>query len=186
MAQASGGAAFDQEALQLLGTAPRLDHLEGHLAVDQDVLGPEDVGLAGGIEAEPWLIALGFGIAMVVSLVAAALPLEEAVRTPPLQGLSDAAPRRLAVRTIVLHLAVLAAMAGCAGWLVRMPAWNGLPIAAGIIFPIMLFIGFVLTDMSEFTVTAGIGLLIQLISMVILGFILQGDVPQEKASLAAA
>jgi putative ABC transport system permease protein len=86
--------------------------------------------LATGIEAEPWLIALGLGVAMVVSLAAAALPLSEAVRTPPLQGLSDAAPRRLGSRTITLHVVALAAMAGGAAWLVQMPAWNGLPIAA--------------------------------------------------------
>jgi len=67
-----------------------------------------------------------------------------------------------------------------------LPRWNGLPIAAGIIFPIMLFIGFVLNMVSEFTVAVGIGILIQLISMVILGFILQGDVAQEEARMAAA
>jgi len=66
-----------------------------------------------------------------------------------------------------------------------LPRWNGLPIAAGIIFPAMLFIGFVLRLLSAFTVAVGIGLLIQLVSMVVLGFILQGDVPQEEASLAA-
>jgi putative ABC transport system permease protein len=86
--------------------------------------------LATGIEAEPWLVALGIGVAMVVSLAAAALPLEEAVRTPPLQGLSDAAPRRMAPRTIALHLVILAGMAGGAAWLVQRPAWHGLPIAA--------------------------------------------------------
>jgi hypothetical protein len=66
-----------------------------------------------------------------------------------------------------------------------LPRWNGLPIAAGIIFPIMLFLGFVLRILSEFTVAAGIGVLIQLIAMVILGFILQGDVPQEEALATA-
>lgn len=86
--------------------------------------------LTTGIEAEPWLVALGLGVAMVVSLVAAALPLEEAVRTPPLQGLSDAAPRRLGSRAIALHVVVLTVMAGGAAWLVGMPAWHGLPIAA--------------------------------------------------------
>ena len=67
-----------------------------------------------------------------------------------------------------------------------LPRWNGLPIVAGIIFPIMLFIGFVLNFLSEFTLVVGIGILIQLISMVILGFILQRDVPQEQVSMAAA
>ncbi len=66
-----------------------------------------------------------------------------------------------------------------------LPRWNGLPIAAGIIFPIMLFLGFVLRILSEFTVAVGIGVLIQLIAMVILGFILQGDVPQEEALATA-
>jgi hypothetical protein len=66
-----------------------------------------------------------------------------------------------------------------------LPRWNGLPIAAGIIFPIMLFLGFVLRILSEFTVAVWIGVLIQLIAMVILGFILQGDVPQEEALATA-
>jgi hypothetical protein len=66
-----------------------------------------------------------------------------------------------------------------------LPRWNGLPIAAGIIFPIMLFVGFVLRSFNEFTALAGAGILIQVISMGVLGFILQGDVPQEEAMAAA-
>ena len=66
-----------------------------------------------------------------------------------------------------------------------LPRWNGLPIAAGIVFPIMLFIGLVLNFVSKFTMAIGIGLLIQFISMVVLGFILQGDIPKEESLVTA-
>ncbi|MBW2529190.1 MAG: FtsX-like permease family protein, partial [Deltaproteobacteria bacterium] len=80
--------------------------------------------LATNIEAEPWLVALGLGLALAVSLAAAVLPLEEALRTPPLQGLSDAPPRRLALRTILLDVAALVALAVTALWLASRPAWH--------------------------------------------------------------
>jgi len=86
--------------------------------------------LATEIEGEPWLLALGLGLAVTVSLLAAALPVLEVLRTPPLQGLSDAAPRRLRLRTIVVDVAMLAVLAGASYWLVKRPAWHGLPIAA--------------------------------------------------------
>jgi putative ABC transport system permease protein len=86
--------------------------------------------LATEIVFEPWLAALGLGLALAVSLAAAVLPLEEALRTPPLQGLSDAAPRRLSLRSILSDVAALAALALGALWLANRPAWHGLPIAA--------------------------------------------------------
>ena len=86
--------------------------------------------LATDIAFEPWLAALGFGLALAVSLAAAVLPLEEALRTPPLQGLSAAAPRRLSLRTILFDAAALVVLAGGALWLVSLPAWRGLPVAA--------------------------------------------------------
>ena len=86
--------------------------------------------LTTDIEAEWWLIVLGLGLALVVSLLAAILPLEEALRTPPLQGLRDEAPRRLRLGVLVLDGAILAALAGFAWWLTGQPAWAGLPIAA--------------------------------------------------------
>jgi putative ABC transport system permease protein len=138
------GASRPQVAGAVLSEAALIGLVGGVLGVSAGLLGARAAlvsvrysvatllrsSLASGIEAEPWLVALGLGVAMVVSLAASALPLEEAVRTPPLQGLSDTAPRRLAFRTIALHLVVLAAMAGGAAWLVQMPAWRGLPIAA--------------------------------------------------------
>jgi len=66
-----------------------------------------------------------------------------------------------------------------------LPRWNGLPIVAGIIFPIMLFFNFVLRSLNEFNGLGGAGILIQLVSMMVLGFILQGDAPQEEAQMAA-
>jgi len=86
--------------------------------------------LTTDIEAEPWLMALGLGLAVTVSLVASILPLQEVLRTPPLQGLTDAAPRRLSFRALVIDVCVLTALAGAATWLVFRPAWHGLPIAA--------------------------------------------------------
>ncbi len=86
--------------------------------------------LASDIEAEPWLVALGIGLAVLVSLAAAILPLEEALRTPPLQGLVHAAPRPLRARILALHGALLAAMAAAALWLIGQPAWWDLPLAA--------------------------------------------------------
>jgi putative ABC transport system permease protein len=86
--------------------------------------------MATEIEAEPWLLGIGLGLAVVVSLVAAVLPLLEALRTPVLQNLTDAAPRRLRLRSLVIDIAVLAALAVVAGWLTTLPAWVGLPIAA--------------------------------------------------------
>lgn len=87
-------------------------------------------GMASEIAVEPWLVALGIGLALVVSLAAAVLPLAEALRTPPLQGLRDDAPQRLRPMAIVADVAALAGLAALAWFLVGLPAWRGLPVAA--------------------------------------------------------
>ncbi len=87
-------------------------------------------GMVSGIEAEPWLVAGGMVLAVLVSLAAAVLPLEEVLRVPPVQGLRDEVPRRLGVRALLLDGAALAALAAAAWWLARQPAWGELPIAA--------------------------------------------------------
>ncbi len=115
----------------LLGTAGGLLGARAALSsVRYSVTALLRTGLATDIEAEPWLVLLGLGLAVVVSLAAAVLPLEEAVRTPPLQGLRHEAPRRLPRLTLVLDGAALLALAALAAWLVGRPAWGGLPIAA--------------------------------------------------------
>jgi putative ABC transport system permease protein len=115
----------------LLGTAGGLLGARAALvSVRYSVVALLRSSLATGIELEPWLAAFGLGLALAVSLLAAVLPLEEALRTPPLQGLSDAAPRRMSLRAILLDLAALAGLAGGALFLASRPAWHGLPIAA--------------------------------------------------------
>ena len=87
-------------------------------------------GMVSGIEAEWWLVLLGLGLAVGVSLAAALLPLQEALRVPPLQGLADVPQRRLGRAALALDGVLLAALAGAAWWLVRQPAWHELPLAA--------------------------------------------------------
>ena len=115
----------------LLGTAGGLLGARAALvSVRYSVVALLRSSLATEIVFEPWLAALGLGLAIAVSLAAAVLPLEEALRTPPLQGLSDAAPRRLSLRAVLLDAAALAGLGGAAVWLASQPAWRGLPVAA--------------------------------------------------------
>lgn len=67
-----------------------------------------------------------------------------------------------------------------------LPRWNGLPILAGIIFPAMVFANVVLNFSFRFSALMDITLIIQLVSMIALGVILQGDVPEQEASMAGA
>ncbi len=87
-------------------------------------------GLVSGISAEPWLVAAGMLVAVAVSVAAAALPLQEALRVPPLQGLRDDPPSRLTRASIVRDLAILSMLALAAWWLAGRQAWLGLPLAA--------------------------------------------------------
>ena len=67
-----------------------------------------------------------------------------------------------------------------------LPRWNGLPILAGIVFPAMVIIYRIFGSLSSFPWYAGAALIIQSLAMIALGFLLQGDVPQEEASMATA
>ena len=67
-----------------------------------------------------------------------------------------------------------------------LPQWNGLPILAGVVFPAMLVIVFGLGLETSFDWFTAVGLAIQFLAMIVLGFILQGDVPQQETSMAAA
>ncbi len=66
-----------------------------------------------------------------------------------------------------------------------LPRWNTLPIFAGIMFPILWISDYVFT-FPDFPWYIAALLGIQFLAMIALGFILQGDVPQEEASLTAA
>jgi putative ABC transport system permease protein len=82
------------------------------------------------IQLTPSLAAVGLLVGVLVSLAAAALPLVEAVETPPVQGLAGEHPsflRRPSRRRAVL-LATACVVAAAA--LARAPAWHDLPVAA--------------------------------------------------------
>lgn len=88
--------------------------------------------VAGDVVFDPALAAFGFALGLVASLAAAILPLREAQRTPPLQGLrgerpggDDARAMRPLPRALLLAAILLAAWA-----LTLLPAWDDRPIAA--------------------------------------------------------
>ncbi|HVN30536.1 MAG TPA: FtsX-like permease family protein [Thermoanaerobaculaceae bacterium] len=85
---------------------------------------------ATAIQLPSGLAAAGLLLGVLVSLAAAALPLAEAVATPPVQGLASEHPaflgrssRRRAALLAVIFLAAAVALA-------RAPAWHDLPVAA--------------------------------------------------------
>jgi putative ABC transport system permease protein len=85
---------------------------------------------ATAIQLSPSLAAVGLLVAVLVSLAAAALPLVEAVETPPVQGLTSERPaflRRPSRRRAALLAIGLLALAAA---LARAPAWHDLPVAA--------------------------------------------------------
>jgi hypothetical protein len=67
-----------------------------------------------------------------------------------------------------------------------LPRWNGLPILAGIGFPLLLIFGYLLEMFTRFNAVAGIVMVVQVVSMVVLGFILQGDAQTQEMSMAPA
>jgi putative ABC transport system permease protein len=85
---------------------------------------------AAAITLPPWLAVAGLLLGIAVSLAAAALPLVEAVRTPPIQSLRAERPVRLDSRTRRRTLLLVAALALLAAGLARLPAIDDLPIAA--------------------------------------------------------
>jgi len=68
-----------------------------------------------------------------------------------------------------------------------LPRWNGLPILAGGLVPVFVFLDFVLNITPEYTAWTDFGLLsLQFLSMIALGVVLQGDVEQQGEPLVAA
>jgi len=66
-----------------------------------------------------------------------------------------------------------------------LPRLNFIPILAGIVFPAMFFTGLI-REWGSFNLLPFILIAVQLLSMVILGIILQGDIEQQGETLAAA
>lgn len=67
-----------------------------------------------------------------------------------------------------------------------LPRWNGLPILAGIFLPVFLLIDMIQGPTNGFPSYTLALLVIQLLSMVILGVTLQGDVEHQPEALMAA
>ncbi len=138
------GASRRQVAVALLAEAGVIGVLGGVLGVAGGFFGAQ--AAVGSVRAtvaavlrgipsspvvlEPWLAVGGLVLAVVTSLAAAALPLLEAARTPPLQGLRGERPQRLGRRQRLAQLGGAGALALLAFALTRLPAWHGLPVAA--------------------------------------------------------
>ncbi len=138
------GASRSQIARAVLVEAAGIGVLGGALGVAGGVLGARAAlasvrstvaAVVRGIPATEirlplWLAAAGVAVGLGASLLAAALPLVEAVRTPPLQGLASEQPEFLR-RPSRRRAALLAlAFAAAAAALARAPAWHDLPVAA--------------------------------------------------------
>ena len=87
-------------------------------------------GPVSPVRFEGDLILLGVLLGLCVAAASAVLPLFEILRTPPLQSLSRERPDWLSPRARVgaIGIAILAAL--LAVELLKLPAWNGLPIPA--------------------------------------------------------
>jgi putative ABC transport system permease protein len=138
------GASRSQLAVAVLAEALAIGVLGGALGVAGGLLGARAAlasvrstvaaavrGVpATTIQLTPSLAAVGLLVGVLVSLAAAALPLVEAVETPPVQELAGEHPsflRRPSRRRAVL-LATACVVAAAA--LARAPAWHDLPVAA--------------------------------------------------------
>jgi len=138
------GASRSQLAVAVLAEALAIGVLGGTLGVAGGLLGARATlasvrstvaaavrGVpATAIQLTPSLAAVGLLVGVLVSLAAAALPLVEAVETPPVQGLAGEHPsflrRPSRRRAVLLATACLVAAAALA----RAPAWHDLPVAA--------------------------------------------------------
>ncbi|MBZ5587261.1 MAG: ABC transporter permease [Acidobacteriia bacterium] len=138
------GASRRQIARSLLTEAVAIGALGGALGVAGGVLGARAAltsvrstvaAVVRGVPATDirlplWLAALGLLVGVGVSVLAAILPLAEAVRTPPVQGLVGERPAFLHRPSRRRAAAVAAVFAVLAVALARAPAWDELPVAA--------------------------------------------------------
>lgn len=86
--------------------------------------------IAGEVELAPAWIAVGLALGVLSSLAAAVLPLREALRTPPIQGLRAERPESVALRRRGRALVVLAALALAAAVFASLPATGDRPFGA--------------------------------------------------------
>jgi putative ABC transport system permease protein len=154
------GASRGQIARSLLAEAVAIGALGGALGVAGGVLGARAAlasvrstvaAVVRGVPATEiqlplWLAAGGLLVGVGVSFLAAILPLAEAVRTPPVQGLVGERPAFLRRPSRRRAAAVASAFAVLAVALARAPAWDDLPVAA--LLASMALLGVLLTIVS--------------------------------------
>jgi putative ABC transport system permease protein len=85
---------------------------------------------ASAVRFDPRHALLGVACGLLVSACAVVLPLSEALRTPPIQVMKSERPAALTRRARRRALAFVLVMACLFVELIRLPAWNGLPVAA--------------------------------------------------------
>ena len=138
------GASRLQIGRALLAEALAIGTLGGGLGVAGGVLGARAAlasvrstvaAMVRGVPATEirlplWLAAVGLAVGIAVSALSAILPLAEAVRTPPVQGLASERPAFLRRPSRRRAAAVALAFAAAAVALARAPAWHDLPVAA--------------------------------------------------------
>ena len=99
---------------------------------------------ASEIRFDPTLAVVGVALALATALAAAVLPLIEVAAMPPLQGMREAVPRPLSVRTRYRVLGVLLVMALMVAGLVLLPAVASLPLpsmAAALVVMVAVLVG---------------------------------------------
>jgi putative ABC transport system permease protein len=82
------------------------------------------------IEFPAWLVLLGLATGAFVALAAAVLPLREALRTPPIQGLRRERPERLSRKSWAWAVGIIVTLLAAAAALIQAPPVFGVPIPA--------------------------------------------------------
>lgn len=111
-------------ALGYAGARFMVDGLRATLSTVVSTTAPSSIPLSSAH------VAIGLGLGMCVSLCAAVLPVLEGARTPPIQSLRAETPTFLTRRARLLAGATAVGFALIALLLIRLPAWNNLPVFA--------------------------------------------------------
>ncbi len=98
--------------------------------VRRSVASVAEEAVAGAVRLEPRWIAAGLALGCLTSLAAACLPLAEALRTPPVQGLRHELPARPGPRSWARRALALALLLAGAGASTRLPHPEGRPVWA--------------------------------------------------------
>lgn len=138
------GASRAQLALGVLGEAALIGLVGGALGVALGAIGARvavdgvrDAAYsiapnapASAVRFEAWLVPLGLGLGLSAALLAALLPLSEAVRVPPVQGLRAERPTRMSRRGHLAWGAASLVLVALAALLLELPPLGRTPVFA--------------------------------------------------------